>query len=104
MLKLSIIAIVFISVFLISSIGLVYSESLIGWTALKNSGYIAYSIPDSLPTEITAPSLSWYPIFKEMAWFAFGLISAISGLITILEHLKKNKTEKTKITYNNILR
>jgi hypothetical protein len=60
-------------------------------TSVLSSGTVTYSQPITAPTQPT--TIPWKLIFDELRDWVFGLIGAIGGLLKILEHWKKKKTQ-----------
>lgn len=60
-------------------------------TTISSFGTISYSQPITTVTQPTTIPLKL--IFDELRDWVFGLIGAIGGLLKILEHWKKKKTQ-----------
>lgn len=59
-------------------------------------GAINYPYVVPIPQQpSSSPSL--YPMVREIAYWVFGTIATISGIVKILEHFKKNSTQRLRI-------
>ncbi len=60
--------------------------------------YGSISYPDVVPIpQGPSSSASLYPMAREIAYWVFGTIASIAGIVKILEHFKKNKSLRLRI-------